>query len=221
MIPLVRVVNMRFLSVLLFALSFLSLLPKSSTKCSSGNYKSDPEPWGGASCTLNTDCGGVGVGVCVNATGSGLVCVCPDSRGRPDCSYKRYEAALVGGLNIGLPFIDVAGVGNIIMENDGPGIAQLLMMILPVFSCCFVACFGLCAEACALGATRGRDYNSVVQGGGSDNTEGRLMASGGFMCLIYVALAATVIAGFVWSIVDGVDMLNCDIDDGNGYALYN
>ncbi len=136
------------------------------------------------------DCGGVGGGVCdfTNSTGK---CVCPVSRAMPNCSYIRQTPGLPGGLNIGLPFAGLGGIGNIIMGRIGPGAGQLVLT-LAVYLICFVACFALCC--CG-------------------------EAGGAVIYIAYVILLMAYLAGFIWSIVDGAWILQCRYPDANGYWM--
>lgn len=163
--------------------------------CNQAVFESDPTPWGGGACITEKDCGGLGVGSkCDNGT-----CICSIERASPDCSRERIDHELAGALNIGLPFAGVAGVGQLVAGNIAHGVGQLLLFTL---SACIVGilggCFGL----------------AIMSGGdGGDADEAKLAI---FPCLICIC----VLSGFIWSLVDGVALLHCDIPDGDGYGLY-
>jgi hypothetical protein len=164
----------------------------SSADCGPQNFINDPLPWGGANCTNNLDCGSVGNGEC-DLTNNAGNCVCSEDRAKPDCSYVRKNPGLPAGLNIGLPFVGLGGIGNIIMGRTGPGGGQLFMT-LSVYLICFVVCFAQCC--CG-------EAGSVVS------------------YIIYIFLLCLFLAGFIWSIVDGAFILQCKFTDSLGYAMIN
>jgi hypothetical protein len=161
----------------------------------------DPEPTGGANCTYDTDCGGAGAGDCIpyktpppqNSTYNGT-CVCPDSLANPDCSYQRTSKSLAGGLQF-LCFVGIGGVGNFVLGRIGPAVGQLLLMLATIF----ISVAG-CVSFCV----------------GSIKAKLGVGLFAGLACII-ISIALT---GFIWSIVDGADILQGKIADGNGYATY-
>lgn len=114
----------------------------------------------------------------------------------PNCSYHRFDADLAGGLNIGLAFIGIGGIGNFIIGRTGYAVGQLILE-LTIYFICFPMC---CAMCCVFS--------------GNEKTA---MGFGG--TLFCVAVCAY-LAGFAWSIADGARMIQLDIIDGNGYNLY-
>ena len=141
----------------------------------------DPTATGGANCTSNFDCGGLNAGYCLN--------------NKCDCSYQRYSAALVGGLNIGLPFVGIGGVGNFIIGRTGPACGQLILMLsyyLVIIASCYLGC--------AAGF-------------------GKLKSAIPVVSVITCAISMAILAGFIWSIIDGAFMLEGKIVDSNGYSL--
>ena len=156
----------------------------------------DPVPVGGANCTQNLDCGGFEAGYCDNN-----VCVCSNRYANINCSYQRYSAALAGGLNIGLAFVCVGGVGNFVIGRNGPAIAQLILTLSV-----YLTIIPSCILICVLGL--GNLKKSIME-------KTRVLVSV-IMCIIVLVF----LFGFVWSIVDGAFMLQATIVDGNGYNLY-
>ena len=153
----------------------------------------DPKPCGGAPCTKDIDCNSVNQGgICnfnsTNTEGNVGSCLCANGWGNPDCTYRRTSKDLAGGLQIGLVFCGVGGVGNFVIGRVGMGVGQLILM-LGYYLCCISFCL-MCCE---------------------------LMIPG--VALIIVA-ACAYLAGFIWAIVDGANMLQCNIPDAAGYALY-
>ena len=153
----------------------------------------DPKPCGGAPCTKDIDCNSVNQGgVCnfnsTNIEGNVGSCLCANGWGNPACTYRRTSKDLVGGLQIGLVFCGVGGVGNFILGRVGAGVGQLLLM-LGYYLCCISVCLMVC----------------------------ELMVPG----IVLVILAGCAyLSGFIWAIVDGANMLQCNIPDAAGYALY-
>lgn len=85
---------------------------------------------GGANCTNDRECNSVNQGgLCdISGTSAGN-CVCANGWGKPDCSYRRTSKDLAGGLQIGLVFAGVGGVGNFIIGRTGPAVGQLILML--------------------------------------------------------------------------------------------
>lgn len=163
-------------------------------------FAHDPSPWGGKNCTQHEDCGGALIGQCINANGTvGLTCVCPSSRGKPDCSYKRHATDLVSSLNIGLPFGGIGGIGNVILGNTSRGYAQLLLIGLGFTVFCTAGFLGT---------------NEVGKKKGSEASAVR------FWGILFWCAVSIYFLGLMWSILDGWWMKECKLHDGNGYALY-
>ncbi len=156
--------------------------------------QADPVPTGGANCSDNLGCGGTDAGNCINQT-----CVCKPKFADIDCSYERRNGNLAGGLNIGLPFVGIAGIGNFIIGRTGPAVGQLILMLttylIAIPACCIACCIGL---------------------GGSKT---KIIGGSIVFVLLCVALCA-ILAGFIWSIVDGAYMIQGKLVDGNGFSLY-
>jgi hypothetical protein len=150
----------------------------------------DPQPIGGAPCADNYDCGGINAGACRNGT-----CVCPSEYANPNCNYSRKSKALCGGLQF-ICFAGVGGVGNLVCGRTGPGVGQLVLMLAATF-----ACFAGICICCGV----------------SFKAEGAFV---GCAVLFLVILIGAVVAGFIWSIVDGALMLQGRITDLDGYAMY-
>jgi len=168
-------------------------------------YANDPNPTGGAPCNKDSDCSGIYAGYCqdyntINDTHSGYIgyCVCFEDRADPDCSYKRYEKDIAGGLQF-ICFAGVGGVGNFYIGRTGPAVGQLLLLLSCILLCIF-GCVALCCMCC----------DSSI----GDICGATLMGVGG--CIV----TCLTLAGLIWCIVDGVQMLNGNIVDGNGYAMY-
>lgn len=154
----------------------------------------DPAPSGGAFCVNDTDCGGIGQGRCYE-----FECVCNPRFANVSCNYARKNRQYVGGMQIGLTFVGVGGVGNFILGNNGPAIGQLILVASYYFLC--IACC-LLAPLCFLGKKGVKAYRLILSLAG---------------CLISIAF----LAGWIWSIVDGALMLQGKIADSNGFATYN
>jgi hypothetical protein len=174
----------------MFIILFTTLFVLGSATCGIQNYVNDPEPWGGASCTNNLQCGGANAGVCDLTNGPGT-CVCPPHLAKANCSYVRNSVGLPGGLNIGLPFIGLGGIGNIIMGRTGAGAGQLVLT-LAIWCFCFVICIALCC--CG-------EAGAVIA------------------YIIYIILGLAFFAGWLWSIIDGAFILECRYPDALGYAM--
>lgn len=108
----------------------------------------DPKPCGGATCTKDLDCNSLNQGgICnldsTDGSGNPGSCVCANGWGNPDCSYRRTSKDLVGGLQIGLVFCGVGGVGNFILGRTGIAVGQLILM-LGYYLCCVSLCLIIC-----------------------------------------------------------------------------
>ena len=171
-------------SVFLFFICFMSFV----LSCPVDN---DPLPSGGANCTIDNGCHGGGR--CNFLPGQTGTCICTEKFGNPDCSYERHSKDLAGGLQIGLQFIGVGGVGNFIISRIGPAVAQLLIYTLAYYFLCISFCIAFCV---------GDQLGPII------------------IATFYIVLVAAWIASFVWGIVDGAAMLQCNMKDGFGYALY-
>lgn len=157
----------------------------------------DPQPTGGALCLQVTDCGGLDAGICrLNVTSNETTCVCFDSRGNPDCSYVRKSRGLCGGLQF-ICFAGVGGIGNFVCERIGPAVGQLILTISFYFAIC-----GACCLMCAMAGDK-----AAIAGG---------IVFGIFVCVLLLS----VLAGIIWSVIDGAMYLQGNLNDGNGYATY-
>jgi hypothetical protein len=112
------------------------------------NVTNDPFPTGGAPCTNDLACNSVNKGgVCNfnsgNAEGTIGACICANGWGNPNCTYQRISKDLVGGLQIGLVFAGVGGVGNFILGRSGIAVGQLILM-LGYYLCCISLCLFCC-----------------------------------------------------------------------------
>jgi hypothetical protein len=168
----------------------------SSSNEVSDDGSEDKTPTGGAPCQKDLDCGGVDGGTCDLTTTNNVTtgkCVCSDKRADVDCSYKRKNGQLAGGLQF-LCFAGVGGVGNFILERTGQAIGQLVLLAIPLCSCCIIICGGLVGGA-----------------SGSEELGGAIAGCLG-LCICCASLA-----GLVWCIVDGAMILEGDVVDGNGY----
>lgn len=158
--------------------------------------RTDPQPTGGAPCQYNDQCGGINVGFCEPNQNSSLngTCICPTEYGNPDCSYERKSRKLCGGLQF-LCFVGIGGVGNFILGRTGPAIAQLVLE-LSSYTLCIIGCISYCIMSIK------KKLGIVI-----------------FGLLICITSVASM-AGFIWSIVDGAEILEGNIVDGNGYSTY-
>ena len=186
---------MRKIILILILLLLQTIFVKSD--CGTQNYINDPQHWGGMNCTNDIQCGFPSGGQCYQNN-----CLCQDGRGKPDCSYVRKSSVLAGGLKIGLPFVGIGGIGNFIIGRNGPAIGQLILMLSLYFGCvfaCVIACVAFCSSQCSDGA----DVVFII-----------------IKVVVISLLSGAVIAGFIWSIVDGAFILQCRYTDVLGYALY-
>lgn len=144
--------------------------------CGIQNYAKDPQPWGNGTCTDNFGCNYQnGGGYCYQNA-----CICNTEWGKPYCSYKRKSSQLAGGLNIGLPFVFVPGVGNFIIGRNGAGAGQIVLMQSALALCicgCVFACISLATD---------NEYIGLIAGS-----------------IIKVIIILAILAGFIWSIIDG------------------
>lgn len=179
----------------MFLLIICLLFSSCIAECTDNNFANDPTPWGGANCTRDLDCGGPQAGICDFTKNAGT-CVCPKNRAMPNCSYVRMNPGLAGGLNIGLPFAGLGGIGNIAVIGGSriPYGAGQLVLTLAIYSICFIACIAICC--CG-------EAGTVVT------------------YVIYLILLAAFVCGWAWSIADGAYILQCQYTDANGYWMYN
>lgn len=153
----------------------------------------DPVPTGGANCTTDFECGGSNAGSCANGT-----CVCPKNLANVSCTYKRHDSVLAGALNIALPFVGIGGIGNFIIGNIGRGVGQIILMCgiyIILIPAVILACIG--------SAFSTLKYPTYV-----------------VVAMVVIAAVLGGFAGFIWSIIDGANMLEGNLNDGNGFALY-
>lgn len=159
--------------------------------------KTDPQPIGGKSCTVDTDCGGVNAGICIfnqtqNQTGS---CMCPQNLGNPDCSYIRINRYVAGGLEF-LCFVGIGGVGEFILGRYGYAVGQLILLFAylgSVVALCIVLCSMLCGRKASI-------------------------VGGIFSYIIVIMTICFTFAGWIWCIVDAIYILDGSVIDGNGYT---
>ena len=163
------------------------------------NVIADPLPNGGQICNSSVDCNNDIGGFCKKDDKNGTIvniCVCFPQYGNPNCSYQRKSKDLAGGLQIGLSFVGVNGVGNFIIGDLSHAVPQLLMGLFSITSCCF----SICIFACAISDHKG-------------------LASL-FTALVFCIIFLVLLGGFGWSIADGALMIMGKKSDSNGYALY-
>jgi hypothetical protein len=153
----------------------------------------DTKQSGGASCQTNEDCGGINGGQCENV-GNQSYCVCLESRGDPDCSYQRIRKNLAGGLQF-LCLIGISGVGEYLLGNFAVATGQLILMIVGYVAVCILIPCMFC-----------------IKGGPRVTSH----LSGCLCCLTLI----TILAGWIWSIVDGIHILRRQVTDYNGYYPY-
>lgn len=166
-----------------------------SSACDTTN---DPMPNGGSNCTNDLDCNSVNqAGVCNFFHQSAGNCVCNAAFGKPDCSYARTSKDMAGGLQIGLLFVGAGGVGNFVIGRTGHGVGQLMMYTFGIVFLIIAICIGFC---CMAGSCEGCGYAIMIAS--------------------LVIFIIAIIAAFIWTIVDGANMLNCVLPDSNGYALF-
>jgi hypothetical protein len=129
-----------------------------------------------------------------------LKCVCPDYTANPDCTYERKNKNLAGGLQF-LCFIGIGGVGNFVLERTGSAVGQFILS-MSGYVLCIVACCGACVVAMC--------DNKVTQG-----------ILGGISGILGCVVSGAIFAGWLWSLIDGIFILQGKIDkDGNGYYIY-
>jgi hypothetical protein len=162
-------------------------------RCTINNFVMDPTPWGGANCSMDDDCGGNDAGVCsISNNASFGVCICSKDHGMPNCSYNRTNPALYGGLNIGLAFVGIGGIGNIIIGVYVVyGIVTLVLTLCLWLTC--LAIFIYCT------------FNF------SD-----------WQCMpVIVFFGLAFFVGLVCSLVSGGLILSCAVPDAKGYWMMN
>jgi hypothetical protein len=167
--------------------------------CGPQNYVTDPEPWGGAPCTKDLDCGGIGGGVCdfVNSTGK---CACQLNRARANCSYGRMDVITPGVVNIVVAYFGLGGIGNLLIggSRTGPGAGQLVLSLMEwaiIISLCGMCCCAICCES-------GLECGTT------------------FTIIFYVVAVCCMVAAWIWSTVDGAFILECRYTDALGYAMF-
>ena len=161
--------------------------------------RADPTPNGGKPCTYNYECneGGTCTLMPVNGTLQN-VCQCDPQHGNVDCSYLRVSKNLAGGLQIGLMWVGIFGVGNFLLGNIPWAVGQLIMGLAGYNGICVISAI-MCCGAC----------------GGKGAFTGAAVISGAIICLINLV----VLAGFGWNLADGIKILlpPGQITDANGY----
>lgn len=163
----------------------------------------DPYPTGGKRCNYTSDCGDGTItgGICdwkrINGTEE-MVCICNAQYGNVDCSYHRKDKALAGGLQIGLSFAGIFGVGNFILGNTAHAVGQLVMGLINIVGVVLILCVMCCGAF-----------------GGKGGIIGGASLSGFIGCLI----CATITSGWAWNLADGIKMLIGILPDANGYDL--
>jgi len=160
--------------------------------CGIRNYVNDPKPWGSGNCSNDNDCNGI-AGACnvKNVTGN---CICPVGFGNPDCSYVRYDVRLPGGLNIGLSWI-AAGAGDYIIGKLGIALAEMFLVIIGWL-------FLLLGRQMMINQRMHR----------IDAPHSTIAYIIGTLCFS---------TGVLMSVINGALILNCQVTDGSGYAMYN
>ena len=160
----------------------------------------DPTPNGGLSCNYTSDCGRGGVCDFKNVNGTyEKVCICNPEYGNKDCSYHRYSKSLAGGLQIGISFFGVFGVGNFIIGHVGVAVGQLIMGLCYLFAIVAIPCILFC---------------SSLSGPNGAITAGSLSS------IIACIVCIVIICGLGWTLSDGGKMLQGYLPDSNGYDLY-
>jgi hypothetical protein len=156
----------------------------------------DPTPNGGKLCNYTSECGG---GICdfklVNGTEE-KICNCYPQYGNYDCSYKRIDKSLAGGLQIGLSFFGVFGVGNFVLGRTNIGVGQLIMGFSYLATIICIPCVLFCGLFGDAGTEQSR--------------------KGVMSCIVCIV----VICGFGWNLADGIKMLQGSLPDVNNYNLY-
>jgi hypothetical protein len=148
----------------------------------------------GAPCNTTVQCSSHGT--CEGVEGAAKYCICYDGYMNDDCSYKQFSKDTMGGLQIGLPFVGICGIANIIIGNTSRGTAQLCLGLIVWI----IACPAACIMGCAAAAKSAK--SSFIAGG-----------------IIGSIVCGCLLTGSIWSIVDGAAMLRGEFMDGNGYPL--
>jgi hypothetical protein len=164
----------------------------------------EPEQTGGATCDSNAECNSAATirakekNYCAfdipqrlgDETGR---CVCSYRYAMVDCSHKRYDKNVAGGLEF-LAFAGIGGVGNFVAGLISRGMGQLLLMMYPIW-----ICFFLCLSACCVAAT-------------DDDDAGFSCAAIG-QCVV----GCMSLVGFIWCMVNAGQFLSGNVLDGDGY----
>ena len=152
------------------------------------------KPRGGAPCNTTDQCSNHGTCKSINGTDV-RHCVCLSGYMDEDCSYQQHPRAVPANLQIGLSFILICGIGNIIVGNTLSGAGQLCGGIAVLINVIFVH-VAYCRGDAACRADRNLKVSAMM-----------------ILSFLFIS------AGPVWSIADGVRMLHDGYLDGNGYPL--
>jgi hypothetical protein len=175
----------------------------------------DRVPNGGANCTKAFDCGEDG-GLCIQVLERNVTlyqCSCYPTRGAPDCSYRRFNRDRMVGLQIGLSFITIDGIGNILMGNDR-GTWQLCLG-LSVWILLIPLCCCLCCGAACMGICKGIANNTSEE---EDKEHYKGLGVSGLICWCCLS-TILMVSGFAVSVADGVAMMDPDYHDPMGFKL--
>lgn len=185
--------------VFLFSFSFCGIYASSSgTTGYQTASNDDPLPTGGAVCTYDLECNYPDGGQCFIETNQTGYCVCEDRYGDPDCTYYRKSKHVAAGLEW-LCLCSGGGAGNFYLERNGDGSGQFILCLPMFFLTCVCCCF--CCAACGCG-----DFNCDCDG---------VPAMVGVAIVILVGLT-----GCAWSLASFIMILQDNVVDGNGYALF-
>ena len=189
------------------------------------NICDEPELTGGTLCKENNECNSgakskFGKNKCdltkkINTTTRTSVgiksiivgkCMCAQDYTKIDCSYKRYDKDLAGGLQF-LCFIGIGGIGNFVADRTTQGILQLLMMMSLLIICCVLCCGALCVAL-----SESDTYNCDC------TTSNECFACIGWVILCLICLV--MVGGFIWCIVDAGLFFSGELKDDSGFYPY-
>lgn len=161
--------------------------------CMSIVANADPVPIGGANCTFDEQCGGIGFGKCIDDK-----CYCPNTLGGPDCSYRRRDSRY-GWLQM-FTLILLPGLGNFYFGLYSRAIGQMAMMLIGE-----AALIPMFFSGVAF--LKGVSEFVIIK----DHTTTAILL--GIFFPIWLI-------GFLWAMTDNVLLSGRILVDGNKYSMY-
>jgi len=164
---------------------------------------------GGATCETDTDCHDNGQCIFNATTGNGT-CVCDSEHSAADCSYtlkKKLTAFLLAIL------AGEVGAMRFYLGYVGDGVGKIILVTIPCLLICMAVIVLVITQAAGQGVSAAMESKPLAIG--------VCIAS----CAVAIPLIGLGIAGevaaWVWWLVDWILILENDIDDSNGYPLFD